>query len=111
MHLFSGTTEEFLTAVRSSSLVPTMRDQFRRQMFDVPSPSEVRSWEKSLTAVAEDVDAADVPAAAVLVEHMLPLSSKRLDIFLFGRSAAGEVRPLVLELKQWTRADIDDVEG
>lgn len=111
MHLFSGTAEEFLTAVRAQSLVPTMRAEFKRQMFSVPSPSEVRSWEVSLAVVAEDVDAAGVPDAGVLVEHMLPLSSKRLDLFLFGRSEAGEVRPLVLELKQWTHADIEDVEG
>ena len=111
VQLFAGSVEEFSADVQSGRMVPRLREEFARQILSRPSESEVRSWEVSLAAVNEDMVEADIKQAGILVEHMLPLTSKRLDVMLFGHDRTGGGKPLVVELKQWTSGDIEDVEG
>jgi hypothetical protein len=49
-----------------------------------PSPSEVRSWERSLPALLQAVNDAGLGQVEVLVEYALPLNSRRADAVLAG---------------------------
>ena len=49
-----------------------------------PSPSEIRSWDRSLPIVAQDLIQAGLDNVEVLVEMGLPLTSKRMDVVLAG---------------------------
>jgi uncharacterized protein len=70
-----------------------------------PSPAEIRSWERSLPVLAQDLMEAGLDNVEVLVEHHLPLTSKRADVVLAGRHPrTGGPSYVVVELKQWTRA-------
>ena len=70
-----------------------------------PSPSEIMSWERSLPVLAQDLIEAGLDNIEVLVEHHLPLTSKRADVVLAGRHPrTGEPSYVVVELKQWSRA-------
>ena len=110
MQLYLGSVAEFESQIADGSLIPQLKDAYSRKILNRPSDSEVRSWERSLAAVASETQAVGVPDAGIIVEHMLPLSSKRLDVMLFGTAGSGEPKPLVLELKQWTGADVSEVD-
>ena len=70
-----------------------------------PSPSEVRSWIRSLPILAADLIEAGLGGVEMLIEFQLPLSSKRADVVLAGVGArTGRPAYLVVELKQWTQA-------
>jgi hypothetical protein len=93
-----------------------MTGQFVKLHRCLPSEAEVRSWENSLAAVAaafrplqrRDIgiavgatgpirDAsiardAPTPAARVALEYHLPLTGKRVDVMIVGRSSARESR-------------------
>ncbi|WP_427885456.1 DNA/RNA helicase domain-containing protein [Kribbella sp. GL6] len=70
-----------------------------------PAPAEVRSWERSLPVLAQDLEQAGLGNVEVLVEHHLPLTSKRADVVLAGRHPrTGGPSYVVVELKQWSRA-------
>jgi hypothetical protein len=70
-----------------------------------PSPAEIISWERSLPVLAQDLIQAGLDNIEVLVEHHLPLTSKRADVVLAGRHPrTGEPSYVVIELKQWSRA-------
>ena len=70
-----------------------------------PAPSEIRSWERSLPVLANDLIQAGLDEVEVLVEQPLPLSSKRIDVVLAGRHPrTKQPSYVVVELKQWTRA-------
>lgn len=70
-----------------------------------PGPSERRSWRHSVPALARDLDDAGLGRVEVLLEHRLPLSSRRADAVLAGvHPRTGEPSYVVVELKQWTRA-------
>lgn len=70
-----------------------------------PGPSERRSWRHSVPALARDLADAGLGNVEVLLEHRLPLSSKRTDAVLAGvHPRTGEPSYVVVELKQWTQA-------
>lgn len=70
--------------------------------------SETRSWERSLPVLAEDLRDAGLTKVEVLVEHRLPLASKRADAVLCGvHPRTQEPSFVVVELKQWTQAMAD----
>jgi len=70
-----------------------------------PGESERRSWRSSLRALADDLREADLGGVEVLMEHRLPLTSKRADVVLAGvHPRTGEPSYVVVELKQWSRA-------
>ena len=71
-----------------------------------PSPSEVRSWERSLPVLAQDLIQAGLDNVEVLVEYALPLTSKRIDVVLAGQHPKTRLPSyVVIELKQWTQAE------
>jgi hypothetical protein len=70
------------------------------------SPSEQRSWERSLPVLAQDLIQAGLDKVEVLVELSLPLTSKRVDVVLAGRHpTTGRPSYVVVELKQWAKAE------
>lgn len=70
-----------------------------------PAPAELRSWERSLPVLAQDLEQAGLSKVEVLIEHHLPLTSKRADVVLAGRHPrTGGPSYVVVELKQWSRA-------
>ncbi|WP_250904205.1 DUF2075 domain-containing protein [Actinomadura sp. NEAU-AAG7] len=73
------------------------------------SASEVRSWERSLPVVAQDLVEAGLGQVEMLIEYRLPLTSKRADVVLAGvdRRTGGDAY-VVVELKQWSRAEVWD---
>jgi hypothetical protein len=69
------------------------------------APAEMRSWERSLPVLAQDLVQAGLDNVEVLVEHHLPLTSKRADVVLAGQHPkTGEPSYVVIELKQWSQA-------
>lgn len=79
----------------------------------MPPASEVRSWQSSLPVLMADLQDAGLADVEVLVEHRLPLSSKRTDVILCGQHPrTGDPSYVVVELKQWSaaQADPDDVD-
>jgi uncharacterized protein len=72
-----------------------------------PSPSEARSWARSIPVLAHDLIEAGLGDVEVLLEHRLPLSSRRVDAILAGRHPlTGAPSYVVVELKQWSEADL-----
>ena len=72
-----------------------------------PSPAEARSWSRSVPVLAHDPVDAGLGEVEVLLEHRLPLSSRRVDAILAGcHPSTGAPSYVVVELKQWSGADL-----
>ena len=83
---------------------------FERMLFESlgrPAPSEVRSWDRSIPVLANDLVEAGLGKVEVLLEHRLPLSSRRVDAILAGRHpATGQASYVIVELKQWSEVNL-----
>lgn len=75
------------------------------QGLGLPGPAERRSWRSSLPVLAADLRDAGLDRVEVLLEHRMPLTSKRADVVLAGtHPRTGRNSYVVLELKQWSAA-------
>ncbi|MFJ8546098.1 DNA/RNA helicase domain-containing protein [Streptomyces sp. NPDC093586] len=88
-----------------SSLYLHLTEQFVHMHGYRPSAAEVRSWERSIPALAAVLNDAGLGDVEVMLEYALPLNSKRADAVLAGvHPATGEPSYVVVELKQWSQA-------
>jgi hypothetical protein len=102
MHLYQGTTQQFIGDATQARLANQLADRFVQEFRYRPSPSEVTSWRNSLGAMATVLQLADLTDQGILVEVRLPLSSRRLDVLITGQNPTTGDAAVVVELKQWT---------
>ena len=87
------------------SLGVRIDEQMRHQSGRHAGAAEIRSWERSLPVIAQDLLQAGLDKVEVIIEHSLPLSSKRIDVVLAGQHPrTGRASYVVVELKQWSSA-------
>jgi len=87
------------------SLAVRLAEQMRNHTGRRAGPAEIRSWERSLPVLAQDLLQAGLQKVEVLLEHHLPLTSKRADVVLAGQHPkTGKSSYVVIELKQWSQA-------
>jgi DUF2075 family protein len=81
-------------------------EQFRERTGRKVGKAELRSWQSSLGQMAGVLRDDDIPGdTGVAVEYHIPQSSKRIDVTLTGRGPNDEKNAIVIELKQWDKAD------
>jgi uncharacterized protein len=135
MDLWRGPLPHFVELARSGRIATDMVASYYRRHGTPPGVSEIRSWENSLTALADVLrdnrlsgsamalrsagvasgNAAKAGLAAetasvvgMSTEYHLPLDNRRVDVLFFGHDHAARPRTLALELKQWSACDIED---
>jgi len=104
MHLYSGTSLDFLEDSTHNRIADKVADGFVRHFRYRPGQSEVQSWRNSLRAMADVVRVGDLFDHGVIVELQLPLSSRRLDCMITGTDRSGDPEAVIVELKQWESA-------
>ena len=106
MKLYAGTTEQFRADAQMHRIAEKLRAEYTTQIGHKPAPSEVASWQNSLTALALLVDQAQLNDHGVILEYQLGNTSRRLDAMLTGHAATSAENAVVVELKQWSGANI-----
>lgn len=90
-------------------LAQLLTENYQHKHHHLPQPGEVRSWERSIPALANALVEAGLGEVEVLLEYGLPLTSKRADVILAGiHPTTGEHSYVVVELKQWSEAYPDE---
>lgn len=110
MQLFSGMADQFISKAINNEISITLEQNFRRYFGSRPSSSEVRSWTASLRDLAQSIINAGVQNTGVVVEYRLPMNNKRLDAMLIGVGEDDRERAVIVELKQWDKADACGIE-
>lgn len=107
--LFRESAKTIAARALDSSLYLHLTEQFTHMHGYRPGPAEVRSWERSIPALAAALNDAGLGEVEVMLEYALPLNSKRADAVLAGvHPATGEPSYVVVELKQWSQAEPDE---
>ncbi|MFZ4515989.1 MAG: peptidase S24, partial [Acidimicrobiia bacterium] len=79
MHLYSGTSVEFIQDATHNQIAEKLEKNFEDEYRYKPGKSEVQSWRESLTRMARVLRNTAMLDHGVVVELQLPLTSKRLD--------------------------------
>jgi len=135
MDLWHGPLPRFVELARSGRIATDMVAAFYARHGAPPSVPEIRSWEQSLTALADIVRDSRLTQSALAIrstanepdasagqhaaaessagvslsaEYHMPLDGRRIDVLLFGTDNARHNRAVALELKQWSACERED---
>jgi len=101
MHLYTGTSLEFISDATQNLIADKISESFFESFRYNAPKSEVASWRNSLRAMADAVQLANLDDHGVVVEWQLPLASRRLDVLISGSTPQGRDNAVIVELKQW----------
>ena len=106
MIIYQAPKVSFLGDLEESRIDQLLVDGFRERLGRGVSPSEVGSWRNSLQYVGNVLRDPLLPDdLGVSVECQIPRSSKRIDVILTGQGGGGSDHAVIVELKQWERAE------
>jgi hypothetical protein len=101
--LFRASAKTIAARALDSSLYLHLTEQFSHLHGYQPSPSEARSWERSIPTLTAALNDAGLGDVEVMLEYALPMNSKRADAVLAGvHPRTGAPSYVVVELKQWS---------
>ncbi|MER6037099.1 DUF2075 domain-containing protein [Streptomyces sp. NPDC001835] len=107
--LFRESAQTIAERALDSSLYLHLTEQFAHMHGYRPNAAEIRSWERSIPALAAVLNDAGLGQVEMMLEYALPLNSKRADAVLAGvHPVTGEPSYVVVELKQWSQAEPDE---
>ncbi|WP_330182163.1 DUF2075 domain-containing protein [Nocardia sp. NBC_01503] len=107
MALIRGSARYLLTEAQAGRLHEVLSEQARHQWEHQVGVGEVRSWMRSLPPLLVELVDSGLEDVEVLIEHKLPHSPKRVDVILCGaHPRTGEVSYVLVELKQWSKAEL-----
>jgi uncharacterized protein len=110
LQLYAGTSRQFIDDAYYGAIARKLEAAFLRHYRHRPGPGEVRSWQHSLTSMSMVLQRAGLTDHGVVLEHQLPLTSKRLDCMVLGRDEGRRDQAVVVELKQWDSTEPSEVE-
>ncbi len=111
MKLYTGTVEQFNQDVLTNQMPDKLQKAYETYYYRMANPREVQSWNNSLQFMKNAVEYASLKEDMIVVEYELPYSNQRIDCMLFGRGPAGGDNVVLMELKQWSKAEECDVEN
>jgi uncharacterized protein len=109
MIVYHAKKHEFLDDVDSNKIEELIHSGFRKLHHRSVGASELASWKNSLGFMQRILTDPDIPAdSGIGVEFGIPLSAKRIDFILTGRSEAEQQTAIIIELKQWSAMEPTD---
>lgn len=106
--IYSKTKKEFLSDVFSNNI----ENSFIREtgpMFGEPQMRAIRNSMNYMDRVIRDSDLPD--NIGIAIEYKIPASSRRIDFIITGRDLHKRPSAVLVELKQWDKARITEMDG
>ncbi len=87
-------------------------DKFQNITGKSTGVSELNSWENSLQYMDRVLNDDSIPNdSGISIEYHIPRSSKRIDFIITGLTPEKEESVVIIELKQWQKAEITEKDG
>lgn len=107
MIVYQQSKSGFLQDAFTRDIEEVILEAFRARTGRSVARGEVRSWKESLVAVARAINDDGIPAdCGVAIEYGIPQTAKRIDFLLSGTGAESNDELVIIELKQWERAEL-----
>ena len=111
MRLYAGSSNQFIQDATQNQIAAKLKEAFFSYYGFNPSMGEQNAWLNSLRALALVFVQADLTDHGVMFEYQLPMSSKRLDCLITGKSHTGIDQAVIIELKQWQSCEPSTGDG
>ena len=111
MIVYSATKNEFNDDVNMNRISDIILHNLREKNLLGGQYAEYVSWQNSLHFMRAVIDDPEIPGdVEVAVEYQIPRTSKRVDFMIAGDDRNDNGNVVVVELKQWEKAEkVDDI--
>ncbi len=111
MIIYSNSTDQFRQDVLFNRIADIMNDAFVSSFGHKVQPSELLSFQNSLSRVKDLIEISEIKDNHIALEYQVPYNQSRIDCLLFGKDPSGNDNILLIELKQWTSVTALEIEG
>jgi DUF2075 family protein len=112
MIVYKATAKRFMDDVDSNSILTQIEIAFQQQLGRSIPPSEVSAYTNSLPHMERVVRRSGVADdCGILIEYKIPLTNFRIDFVISGLDEQGNKNFVIVELKQWQKAEAVDGDG
>lgn len=112
MIIYQATKQDFVNHVIGDVIDRIIIDFYFKTTGKLVGESEKQSWKKSMRYMRDVLRDEEIPAdAGVSIEYQIPQTSKRIDFILTGQSPDKKDHAVLIELKQWSEAQLSDKDG
>ncbi len=110
MIVYNADKRQFVKDVKSNVIATKILDLIRERGLNAGQEREFASWHNSMKFMRDIVDDSEIEDdVQIAIEYNIPQTSKRVDFIILGTDADGKENIVIVELKQWTKAEkVDD---
>jgi len=105
--VYSATKARFQEDVVTNDIDGIILDAFKSATGKSTAKTEISSWKNSLQYMYLALNDDEIPHdAGVAIEYHIPQTSNRIDFILSGRDHQNRDSAILIELKQWQKAEL-----
>lgn len=109
MIVYSGNKRLFIEDVRNGIIADKIQSLLRERGLAGGQDREFDSWHNSMQFMRNIIDDPEIADdVQVAIEYNIPHTSKRVDFIVLGSDEMGKDNIVIVELKQWSKAEIVD---
>ena len=109
MIVYNDTKRQFVEDVKFNAIADKILDLVRSRGINAGHDKEYASWQNSMNFMRNVVDDTEIDDdVRIAIEYNIPLTSKRVDFIISGADEAERDNIVIVELKQWQKAEIVD---
>ncbi|MBR5400056.1 MAG: DUF2075 domain-containing protein [Bacteroidales bacterium] len=111
MIVYNNTKHQFVEDVRLSMIEDKILEEIYRHGLNAGHSREYISWHNSMQFMRNVVDCKEIDDnVQIAIEYNIPLTSKRVDFIISGADESDRNHIVIVELKQWEKAEVVDDE-
>lgn len=109
MIIYQSTKQGFREDVFSNRIDEKILGAYISHLGRSTSGNEILSWKNSMAYMDRILEDPDIPDdAGISIEFQIPLTTKRVDFIITGLNENQEGQVIIIELKQWSSAELTD---
>ncbi len=109
MIVYNANKKQFVLDVRTNVIATKILNLISQKGLCAGQDREFDAWQNSMQFMRNIVDDAEIDdEVQVAIEYNIPQTSKRVDFIIIGANKKGEDNIVIVELKQWKKAEIVD---
>lgn len=109
MIVYNANKGLFVNDVKTNVIATKILDCIREKGLNAGHEREFSAWQNSMQFMRNIVDDSSIDDdVQIAIEYNIPQTSKRVDFIIIGSNDEGKDNIIIVELKQWTKAEIVD---
>ena len=110
MIVYNADKRHFIQDVKTNVIATKILDLIRERGLNAGQEREFAAWHNSMKFMRDIVDDSEIDdEVQIAIEYNIPQTSKRVDFIISGTDSKDRENIIIVELKQWTKAEkVDD---